>query len=228
LIYAQQHHLPKQRAQLSLPSSNQVHGTPESRRPRGWRPRPCRERRVRLRFLSFALRCGRRSVAGQLSRLSECHSLVSRPGAHRASHGHLLTNALRHTPTGGTVTVASRPGDRWVELIVEDSGEEIEPEHVTQVFDRFYRADTSRNLASRWQRHRPDHLQSDRRNPQGPNLRRQRRPRNRYHLHRPPARTPRCQRFRHPPGRRPRGTDRPIRKRLAPWVILIVVHRPRQ
>ncbi len=59
--------------------------------------------------------------------------------------GNLLDNALRHTPAGGTVTVTSRPSARWVELVVEDSGEGIEPEHLTQIFDRFYRADTSRN-----------------------------------------------------------------------------------
>ena len=59
--------------------------------------------------------------------------------------GNLLDNALRHTPTGGTVTVTCTASDRWVELIVEDTGEGIEPEHLTQVFDRFYRADTSRN-----------------------------------------------------------------------------------
>lgn len=59
--------------------------------------------------------------------------------------GNLLSNALRHTPAGGTVTVTSGASDRWVELIVEDTGEGIEPEHLTQVFDRFYRADTSPN-----------------------------------------------------------------------------------
>jgi len=60
--------------------------------------------------------------------------------------GNLLDNALRHTPRGGTVTLACRSIDNnWVEFIVRDSGEGIEPEHLTHLFDRFYRADTARN-----------------------------------------------------------------------------------
>ena len=60
--------------------------------------------------------------------------------------GNLLDNALRHTPRGRTVTLACRSiDDKWVELIVRDSGEGIEPEHLTHVFDRFYRADSARD-----------------------------------------------------------------------------------
>ena len=60
--------------------------------------------------------------------------------------GNLLDNALRHTSEGGTVTLTSRSVDkRWVEFEVQDSGEGIEPEHLANVFDRFYRADTARN-----------------------------------------------------------------------------------
>lgn len=61
--------------------------------------------------------------------------------------GNLLDNALRHTPVGGSVTLICRTVDAWVEFAVEDSGEGIEPEHLSHVFDRFYRADTSRNRA---------------------------------------------------------------------------------
>ncbi|MGZ8771295.1 MAG: sensor histidine kinase, partial [Aeromicrobium sp.] len=60
--------------------------------------------------------------------------------------GNLLDNALRHTPRGGTVTLTHRNvDDRWVDLVVQDSGEGIEPEHLAHVFDRFYRADAARN-----------------------------------------------------------------------------------
>lgn len=59
--------------------------------------------------------------------------------------GNLLENALRHTPSGGTVTLAlAQPDPRWVELEVRDTGEGIAPEHLPHVFERFYRADPAR------------------------------------------------------------------------------------
>ena len=59
--------------------------------------------------------------------------------------GNLLDNALRHTPPGGTVTVSCHLRSGWVELEVADTGEGIQAEHLGHVFDRFYRADPSRN-----------------------------------------------------------------------------------
>jgi signal transduction histidine kinase len=56
----------------------------------------------------------------------------------------LVANAIRHTPSGGTVGVtASRDGDTCV-LAVEDSGAGIPEEHLGRIFDRFYKADESR------------------------------------------------------------------------------------
>lgn len=60
----------------------------------------------------------------------------------------LLTNAVRHTPRGGTITLAAeRSGHGEVALRVTDTGEGIAPEHLAHVLERFYRVDTARDRA---------------------------------------------------------------------------------
>ena len=60
----------------------------------------------------------------------------------------LLSNALRHTPAGGSVAVKlTVPGSKAV-VSVADSGEGLTPEALKHVFDRFYRAEPSRDRAS--------------------------------------------------------------------------------
>jgi len=50
----------------------------------------------------------------------------------------LLSNSLRHTPSGGRVTVSARAGDAgFVETAVADDGEGISAELLPHVFDRF-------------------------------------------------------------------------------------------
>jgi signal transduction histidine kinase len=57
----------------------------------------------------------------------------------------LLNNAVRHTPPGGTVTVAATTAGGRVRISVTDTGEGIAPEHLPHVFERFYRADPARS-----------------------------------------------------------------------------------
>lgn len=65
----------------------------------------------------------------------------------------LLTNAVRHTPHGGSIQVIlseaqDANGRPWLEIAVKDTGTGIAPEHLPNLFDRFYRADASRSRHS--------------------------------------------------------------------------------
>lgn len=60
----------------------------------------------------------------------------------------LLLNALRHTPPGGSVSVAASRAGGVVEIAVADTGEGIAPEDLPHVFDRFWRADAARTRTS--------------------------------------------------------------------------------
>src|SRR6266567_8030783 len=58
--------------------------------------------------------------------------------------GNLLDNALRFTPENGSIQIALSEHDADFEVAVSDSGCGIAPEHLPRVFDRFYRAESSR------------------------------------------------------------------------------------
>ncbi|MBP8880886.1 MAG: HAMP domain-containing protein [Dermatophilaceae bacterium] len=57
----------------------------------------------------------------------------------------LLSNALRHTPPGGTVTMTSRRVGDHARITVTDNGEGMTPEQLEHAFERFYRGDQARN-----------------------------------------------------------------------------------
>lgn len=50
----------------------------------------------------------------------------------------LISNAIRHTPAGGTVTVAAEAAARDVRLEVIDTGEGVDPRDSARLFERFY------------------------------------------------------------------------------------------
>ncbi len=57
----------------------------------------------------------------------------------------ILSNAIRYTPAPGEVGLAVRPQGNAVLFEVSDTGVGLAPEHLPQVFERFYRVDKSRS-----------------------------------------------------------------------------------
>jgi signal transduction histidine kinase/CheY-like chemotaxis protein len=55
----------------------------------------------------------------------------------------LFSNAVKFTPRGGRVTVRVERVDETARIVVEDSGEGIEPQFLPHVFERFRQADQS-------------------------------------------------------------------------------------
>ena len=60
----------------------------------------------------------------------------------------LVNNARRHTPPDGRISIAAARDGSDVRITVADTGSGIAPEHLRFVFDRFYRADPSRDRAT--------------------------------------------------------------------------------
>jgi PAS domain S-box-containing protein len=56
--------------------------------------------------------------------------------------GQLLENAIKYSPSGGTVTVGARPDGQWVEVSVADEGIGIAPGDEERIFERFYQGET--------------------------------------------------------------------------------------
>jgi signal transduction histidine kinase len=74
-------------------------------------------------------------VVGDIDRLEQVFS-------------NLLDNALKHTPSGGKISIISRlPYPNFVEIAVTDTGPGIPGEQLRHVFERFYRADPSAGKA---------------------------------------------------------------------------------
>lgn len=65
----------------------------------------------------------------------------------------LLHNAIRHTPSGGKITLGARPqGDESITLWVSDEGPGIAPEAQTKVFEPFVCLEPSRTSGAEGQR----------------------------------------------------------------------------
>jgi two-component system phosphate regulon sensor histidine kinase PhoR len=56
----------------------------------------------------------------------------------------LIENAISYTPENGTIDIGARLTGNRYEITVADDGPGIPPEHLSRIFERFYRVDKSR------------------------------------------------------------------------------------
>lgn len=60
----------------------------------------------------------------------------------------LVSNAIRHTSSGGSVHLFARPLGGYVEVTISDTGEGIQHDDLPHIFDQFYRGEKSRSRAT--------------------------------------------------------------------------------
>jgi signal transduction histidine kinase len=113
-----------------------------------WQPRPA-EVGVRVAageaWAGLARRHAGRDLRFEAQAAAGAESVVMDPDALRQLLTNLLDNAIRYTPDGGEIRVTSAPAAGGVSLAVRDSGPGIPPDHLTRIFERFYRVDPSRS-----------------------------------------------------------------------------------
>jgi two-component system heavy metal sensor histidine kinase CusS len=57
--------------------------------------------------------------------------------------GNLLSNAIHHTPPGGTITIRLSGGETQAEIAISNSGQPIPDNAMHRIFDRFVRLDAN-------------------------------------------------------------------------------------
>ena len=85
-----------------------------------------------------------KAVAIRIQVDPQADQVVADPDRIEQAIENLVGNALRHTPSGGTITLSATQADGMATLSVSDSGGGIAPEHLPHVFGRFYKVDASR------------------------------------------------------------------------------------
>jgi len=91
-----------------------------------------------------------KSLAGNHQITTGCLENIAVTGdAYRLKQllGNLVSNAIKYTPDGGTISISLFQDGGWARLEVKDTGIGIPPEHLPRVFDRFYRVDKARSRA---------------------------------------------------------------------------------
>ena len=113
----------------------------------GWKPNPV-ELEAHTVFDEVTSSYNTEAVAKKVALAVAVDPLASRifadPTALRQVLFNLVENALRHTPAEGTVTLYTAAAEGGIRIGVKDTGTGIAPEHLSRIFERFYRVDSGR------------------------------------------------------------------------------------
>lgn len=74
---------------------------------------------------------------------SDADQIVADPDRLDQAISNLVANALRHTPSGGTIDLNATVANNGTRITVVDSGRGIAPDHLPHVFERFYKVHAS-------------------------------------------------------------------------------------
>ncbi len=86
-----------------------------------------------------------RGISFRLEVSDAADQVVADPNRIEQVVGNLVANAVRFVEKDGTIDLRATAAGDFIELAVVDSGPGIAPEHLANVFDRFYKADPARS-----------------------------------------------------------------------------------
>ena len=115
-------------------------------------PAPPLEETVHMRALVERLGAEARALSGGRHRIevepAAAFDLLGSEKELGSAFGNLVSNAIRYTPAGGTVTLRWKSLDEGAAFEVQDTGIGIPPEHLPRLTERFYRVDRGRSRES--------------------------------------------------------------------------------
>jgi len=79
------------------------------------------------------------------SELSEELCVHAEPASIKQIMVNLVSNALKYTPPGGTISLEAHTEGKWAKITVSDTGLGIPSEDIPHIFQRFYRVDKARS-----------------------------------------------------------------------------------